>query len=65
MEKHRLHGTFWRTYLIGATIVWAGTLLAVAIILAGSSALAQVLPILMGGAVWFILIIPAAWSRQS
>ena len=54
---------FWRSYLIGAAIVWTGIFLATAIVLAGSPAYGQILPILSGGAVWFVVIIPAAWSR--
>ena len=51
------------TYLIGATIVWAGILLATAVVLQRTPYLAQVLPILAGGAVWFILIVPGALRR--
>ena len=52
-----------RTYLTGATIIWAGTILATAVVLQGTPYLAQMLPILLGGAVWFIVIVPGATRR--
>jgi hypothetical protein len=48
-----------RVYLVGAVIVWVGLIIAVAALLAGTPYLAQVLPILGGGAFWFIVIVPA------
>jgi hypothetical protein len=53
-------------YLIGAAIVWAAIFIALAIVLSGTVYFAQVLPILSGGAVYFILLVPGgyAWERQ-
>jgi hypothetical protein len=56
--------TFRRAYLIGALIVWVGILVSAAITLAGTPYLAQMLPILGGGAVWFAVIIPGAMYRR-
>lgn len=56
---------FWRSYMIGAAIVWTAIFLSTAFVLAGSPTYGQILPILSGGAVWFVVIIPAAWSRRS
>ena len=51
------------TYTIGAAIVWAGILLATAVVLAGTPYFAQLLPILGGGIAWFVVMVPGAWSR--
>ena len=51
------------TYAIGAAIVWAGILLATAVVLAGTPYFAQMLPVLGGGIAWFVVIVPGAWSR--
>jgi hypothetical protein len=53
-----------QTYVLGATIVWAGIFVASAVLLQGTPHFAQMLPILSGGAVWFVVIIPGAWQRQ-
>ena len=45
-------------YLVGAAIVWAGTFLAVAVVLEGTPYLAQLLPILAGGMVYFVVLMP-------
>ncbi len=50
--------------MIGAVIVWAGILLSSAVLLAGSGVFAELLPILAGGAVWFVLIVPSALRRR-
>lgn len=50
---------FRRAYLIGAGIVWAGLFLALAIVLGDSPYFGQILPLLSGAAVWFVVIIPA------
>ena len=52
--------TFKRTYLIGAVIVWVGLLFALAFTLSGTPYFVQVLPLLGGGIVWFVVIIPGA-----
>jgi hypothetical protein len=53
------------TYIRGAAIVWAGILLATALILLDTPYFPQVLPVLGGGVVWFLLIVPGAWRRSS
>lgn len=65
MSTESPNTTFWRSYLIGAAIVWTAIFLGTAVVLAGSPAYGQILPILSGGAVWFVVIIPAAWSRRA
>jgi hypothetical protein len=52
------------TYLLGAAILWAGIFLASAIVLQGTPYFSQMLPILSGGAVWFVVIVPGAWQRE-
>ena len=52
-----------RTYALGAAIVWAGIAVATALMLQGTPYFTQVLPILAGGAVWFLVIVPGAWAR--
>ncbi|HLJ68924.1 MAG TPA: hypothetical protein VKX16_16345 [Chloroflexota bacterium] len=46
-------------YLLGSAIVWTGTLLALAVVLSGTPYFMQILPILIGGIVWFVVIVPA------
>lgn len=58
------HERLLRTYLIGAVIVWVGILFASAIILKGTDQFAQMLPILGGGAVWFVLLVPQLLRRR-
>jgi low affinity Fe/Cu permease len=53
-----------RAYLVGAAVVWAGIFLATAIILRGMDEFVQLLPILAGGAVWFVIIVPGARFTQ-
>lgn len=50
-----------RIYLTGAVIVWLGIIAATAVMLSGE-AFSTMLPILAGGAVWFVLIVPG-WLR--
>jgi hypothetical protein len=52
------------TYAIGAVIVWVAIIAATAVVLAGTPYFAQVLPIVGGGAVWFVVIVPATWARR-
>lgn len=53
-----------RSYLAGSIIIWAGIIVATAVILDGTDRFAQVLPILGGGALWFLVLIPAQLWRQ-
>jgi hypothetical protein len=53
-----------RVYLVGATIVWVGIVVATAVVLAGTPHFAQLLPILGGGVVWFVVIVPGALFRE-
>lgn len=48
-----------RSYMVGAAIVWAGILIATAVVLAGSPQLGVMVSILGGGAVFFLIILPA------
>ena len=56
---------FLRSYLIGAATIWTAIFLSTAVVLAGDPAYGHILPILSGGAVWFVVIIPAIWSRRA
>jgi hypothetical protein len=47
-------------YLLGSAIVWGGHAPRPAVVLSGTSYLIQALPILIGGIVWFVVIVPAA-----
>lgn len=49
-------------YLVGAVTVWGGTFLALGILLSGSGRFGEVLAILVGPAVWFVLLVPAGLS---
>jgi hypothetical protein len=51
-----------RTYTIGAAIVWAALLLAAALVLQGTPHFGQLLPVLAGGAVWFVVLVPGSWK---
>jgi hypothetical protein len=50
-------------YLIGAVIVWVAIISASAVVLRGTPTLAQMLPILGGGAFWFVIVVPYALLR--
>jgi hypothetical protein len=52
-----------RNYLIGAVIVWVAIIAASRFILAGTPYFGQMLPILGGGAAWFVVIVPGALLR--
>ena len=56
--------TFRRAYLVGAAIVWVAILAASSLVLAGSPYFGQMLPILAGGAVWFVVIIPGVLYQR-
>ncbi|MFQ5817734.1 MAG: hypothetical protein ACE5H2_07255 [Terriglobia bacterium] len=51
-------------YILGSAMVWAAIILGAASILKGTPYLAQLLPILGGGAVWSVVIGPAALLRR-
>ncbi|MBX6342792.1 MAG: hypothetical protein IRY97_10065 [Thermomicrobiaceae bacterium] len=53
-----------RAYLIGAAIVWAGIFLASAVVLSGTGQFGRMLPILGGGAVWFVVLVPPLLRRS-
>jgi hypothetical protein len=57
--------TFKRAYLIGTVIIWVGIWLASAVILKGTPYFAQMIPILVIGGFWFVVLIPGAffWTR--
>jgi hypothetical protein len=55
---------FLEMYTVSAAIVWAGLFIAVAVVLKGSGFFAQLLPILTGAMVWFVIIIPSAATRS-
>jgi hypothetical protein len=46
------------TYLFGAVVVWVGIIIATTVILGGTSHFGEMLPILFGGAFYFIVIAP-------
>jgi hypothetical protein len=68
LERQTTFGSkaFQNTYLLGTVIVWTGIWIATAVILAGTAYFAQMLPILVGGGVWFLVILPGAffWTQQ-
>lgn len=51
-------------YEVAAIIVWIGILIASALILAGTPYFIQMLPVLSGGIVWFVVIMPGALLRE-
>jgi hypothetical protein len=53
-----------RNYEGGAVIVWVALIVAAALILRGTPYFAQLLPILGGGAVWFVVIEPTVLARE-
>lgn len=53
-----------RNYLGGAVIVWVALIVAASLILGGTPYLAQLLPILGGGAAWFVVIVPGVLFRS-
>lgn len=52
-----------RNYLMGAVIVWVAIIAASSFILAGTPYFGQMLSILGGGAVWFVVIVPGTLLR--
>ena len=55
---------FRNAYMIGAAVAWAGVFLAIAVILGDADTFMQILPVLGGGAVWFLVIVPGALFRN-
>lgn len=53
-----------RSYVLAAAIVWVAILITSALVLGGSPYFGQMLPILGGGAAFFVVILPAAISRR-
>jgi hypothetical protein len=53
------------TYLFGAVLVWAGIFLASSVVLAGTPYIQTMLPILGGGAFWFLVIVPSGMQRRN
>jgi hypothetical protein len=53
--------TFKRAYLIGSVIVWVSIMIGTAVILSGTPYFAQMLPILLAGVLWSVLLVPAAY----
>ncbi len=53
-----------RSYTLAAAIVWAAILIASALILGGTPYFGQMLPILGGGAAFFVVILPAGIFRR-
>ena len=51
-------------YVIASAIVWAAIIAAAAVVLRGTPYLGKILPILGGGAVWFVIITPAAFRKK-
>ena len=54
-----------KSYLISSSFVWVAILIASAVILQGTPAFGRLLPVLGGGAVWFVVIFPGALFRQA
>ena len=57
--------TFKRTYLVGTVIVLVGMWAGSALILSGTPYFAQLLPVLLSGMFWFIIVTPGTffWAR--
>lgn len=53
-----------RTYLIGAIIVWSVIFIATGVILSGTDYFGQLLPVLAGGAIWAVIIVPFTIFRR-
>lgn len=51
-----------RNYIIGTVIVWVGIIAAMALMLEGTGEFGNMLIILTGGVVWFLIIVPG-WLR--
>jgi hypothetical protein len=50
-------------YLVGAALVWAGLFAATAMVLGGTPHFGEMLPILVGGAFYFVAIVPGGIVR--
>jgi hypothetical protein len=53
-----------KIYIISSAIVWAAIIASVWIILKDSPYLRNILPILGGGAAWFVIIAPAMFRNR-
>ena len=51
-------------YLVSTVIVWTAVLIASALVLMDSSYFGQILAILGGGAVWFVVLVPGGILRH-
>jgi len=51
-------------YELAAAILWAGILIAVAVVLQGTPYFGQLLPILSGGAAFFVVILPYSLAYE-
>ena len=51
-------------YVISSVIVWVAILLAAAMILQGTEYFSKLIPILGGGAAWFVVIAPAVLRKR-
>lgn len=65
MMEQRDRRTLLRSYELVAAVVWAAPLTGVAVVLQGTPYLAQVLPILGGGAAFFVVVLPVALYRTT
>lgn len=61
--EQREHRRLLAYYEVASAVVWSALLVGVAVILQGTPYFAQLLPILGGGAAFFVVILPAALSR--
>lgn len=53
-----------RNYVLAAGIVWAAILVASSLLLAGTPYFGTMLPVLAGGAAFFVVILPTAIFRR-
>jgi len=51
-------------YVISSVIVWVAILLSAAMILQGTAYFGELLPILGGGAAWFVVIAPGGLRKR-
>ena len=53
-----------RIYLVATVIVWVAIIFASAMVLSGTDYLGRMLPILGGGAVFFVILLPGGLFRD-
>ena len=51
-------------YVISSVIVWVAILLSAAMILQGTEYFGKLIPILGGGAAWFVVVAPAGLRKK-